>query len=193
MQGTVFFIGAGPGDPELITVKGLRLLQQADLVLYAGSLVPRALAALAGPRAELRDSSGMTLEETHALMREAVEAGKQVVRLHTGDAGLYGALREQKALLDADGIPCAVVPGISAAFAAAAAAGVGFTVPERVQSLAITEFVATARSARRTLVSGIARGTGAPAGGARGAVRSQSGGLVTGQGLSKLARHCGRR
>lgn len=134
----VWFVGAGPGDPELITVKGLRLLQQADLALYAGSLVPRELAALAGPAAELHDSSGMTLEQTHALMCDAVRAGKRVVRLHTGDAGLYGTLREQKALLDAEGIPCAVVPGVSAAFAAAAAAGVAFTVPERVQSMAIT-------------------------------------------------------
>ena len=134
----VWFVGAGPGDPELITVKGQRLIREADLVLYAGSLVPEEIAAQAGPGAEIRDSSGMTLEETHALMAEAVARGKMVVRLHTGDAALYGAMREQKLLLDAAGISSAVVPGVSAAFAAAAAAGVSFTVPETVQSFAIT-------------------------------------------------------
>lgn len=138
MSGRVVFIGAGPGDPELITVKGLRFLQAADLVLYAGSLVPRDLAALAGEKAELHDSSSMTLEETHALMRDAARQGKLVARLHTGDPLLYGAAREQMVLLEADGIDCEVVPGVSALFAAAAAAKVNLTVPGAVQSLAVT-------------------------------------------------------
>lgn len=136
--GMVWFIGAGPGDPELITVKGRRLIEQADLVLYAGSLVPQALVACAKKEARVLDSSGMTLAETHGLMAGAVRAGQLVARVHTGDPMLYGAVREQMALLQADGLPYAVVPGVSALFAAAAAAGVSLTVPERVQSLAVT-------------------------------------------------------
>jgi precorrin-4/cobalt-precorrin-4 C11-methyltransferase len=134
----VWFVGAGPGDPELITVKGRRLLSEADFILYAGSLVPRAMLAGARPTARIADSSSLTLEETHALLCASVRAGETAVRLHTGDGGLFGAMREQKLLLDAQGIPNAVVPGVSAAFAAAAAAGVGFTVPETTQSLVLT-------------------------------------------------------
>ncbi|MDR0339555.1 MAG: precorrin-4 C(11)-methyltransferase [Desulfovibrio sp.] len=136
--GMVSFIGAGPGDPELITVKGQRLIREADLVLYAGSLVPRAVVACAKAEARVLDSASMTLEETHALMRDAALAGQNVARVHTGDPMLYGAAREQMCLLKQDGIPCRVVPGVSAAFAAAAAAGASLTVPECVQSLALT-------------------------------------------------------
>jgi precorrin-4/cobalt-precorrin-4 C11-methyltransferase len=134
--GMVWFVGAGPGDPELITVKGRRLLAEADFILYAGSLIPPAM--MAETRARIVDSSSLTLEETHALLCASARAGETAVRLHTGDGGLYGAMREQKLLLDAQGIPNAVVPGVSAAFAAAAAAGVSFTVPETTQSLVMT-------------------------------------------------------
>lgn len=137
-HGMVWFIGAGPGDPELITVKGKRLIEEADVVLYAGSLVPVALVACAKAGAEVIDSAPLNLEETHAIMRDAARAGKMVARVHTGDAALYGAMREQKMLLDADGIASRVVPGVTAGFAAAAAAGVGFTVPEVVQAVAFT-------------------------------------------------------
>lgn len=137
-SGKVWFIGAGPGDPELITVKGRRLISEADLVLYAGSLVPKEVVACAKPEARVVDSAPLTLEQTHELMRGTALAGGMVARVHTGDPMLYGAAREQMILLEQEGIPCAVVPGISAAFAAAAAAGVSFTIPELVQSLAIT-------------------------------------------------------
>jgi len=137
-KGMVWFIGAGPGDPELVTVKGRRLISEADLVVYAGSLVPREIVACAKAEARVIDSAPLHLEEIHALMRDAALAGGLVARVHTGDPLLYGAAREQMALLEADGVACAVVPGISAAFAAAAAGGVSFTVPEAVQSLAIT-------------------------------------------------------
>jgi precorrin-4/cobalt-precorrin-4 C11-methyltransferase len=136
--GMVWFIGAGPGDPELITVKGRRLIGEADLVLYAGSLVPPEVVAHAKAGARVIDSASMTLEETHALMRETALTGGLVARVHTGDPLLYGAAREQMLLLERDGVPCAVVPGVTAAFAAAAAAGASFTVPETIQSLAIT-------------------------------------------------------
>lgn len=144
--GMVSFIGAGPGDPELITVKGRRLIQEADLVLYAGSLVPAALVSCAKNGARVMDSSPMTLEETHEAMRETVFAGGNVARVHTGDPALYGAVREQALLLERDNIAYRIIPGVTAAFAAAAAARVSLTVPETVQSFAIT------RAAGRTNV-----------------------------------------
>ncbi len=136
--GKVYFIGAGPGDPELLTLKAARLIAGADLVLYAGSLVPRAVVAGAKPGAAVIDSAPLNLEETHALMRGRALEGGTVARVHTGDPGLYGAVREQARLLDADGIPWEVVPGVTAAFAAAAAAGVSLTEPGGSQSLIIT-------------------------------------------------------
>jgi precorrin-4/cobalt-precorrin-4 C11-methyltransferase len=134
----VFFIGAGPGNPDLITVRGRDLVSRADLVLYAGSLVPAEVVACARPGARVRDSAGMSLEETHALMLETVRRGGLVARVHTGDPSLYGSVREQAALLDRDGVAWSVIPGVTAAFAAAARAGVSFTVPEGTQSLVIT-------------------------------------------------------
>jgi precorrin-4/cobalt-precorrin-4 C11-methyltransferase len=134
----VYFIGAGPGDPELLTVKGRRLIAEADLVLYAGSLVPAEVVAGAGPNARVADSAPMSLDETHALMVEAVASGGTVARVHTGDPSLYGAIREQIALLDEAGITYEVVPGVTAGFAAAAAAGRSYTVPEVTQTLIFT-------------------------------------------------------
>ncbi|WP_272701051.1 precorrin-4 C(11)-methyltransferase [Desulfovibrio sp. Fe33] len=134
----VYFIGAGPGDPELLTVKGRRLIAEADLVLYAGSLVPAEVVAGAGPNARVADSAPMSLEETHALMAETVASGGKVARVHTGDPSLYGAIREQMALLDEAGITHEVVPGVTAGFAAAAAAGRSYTVPEVTQTLIFT-------------------------------------------------------
>lgn len=134
----VYFIGAGPGDPELLTVKAQRLIAEADLVLYAGSLVPREVLAGARPGARVADSSSMTLDETHALLCETVAGGGLAARVHTGDPSLFGAVREQAALLDRDGVPWEVVPGVTAAFAAAAMAGISFTVPGRTQSLVFT-------------------------------------------------------
>jgi len=135
---SVFFVGAGPGDPDLITVRGRRAVREADLVLYAGSLVPREVVACARPEARVEDSSPMTLQETHALMKETVQTGGRVARVHTGDPSLFGAMREQMALLDRDGISYCVIPGVTVAFAAAAAAGVSFTLPEKTQSLILT-------------------------------------------------------
>lgn len=134
----VFFIGAGPGDPELLTLKAARLIESADLVLYTGSLVPPAVVGHAKPGARVLDSSPLTLEETHALLVECVRAGGDAARVHTGDPGLYGAVAEQSALLDRDGVEWEIVPGVTAAFAAAAAAGVGFTAPGVSQSLIVT-------------------------------------------------------
>lgn len=137
-RGEVWFIGAGPGAADLMTLRGSRLIAEADLVLYAGSLVPEEAIGHARPEAVRRDSSTMTLQETHALIKEFAQKGQNTARVHTGDPSLYGALLEQTRLLDADGIPWSVVPGVSVAFAAAAAAGQSFTLPEIRQTLVIT-------------------------------------------------------
>ena len=159
----VRFIGAGPGDPELITVKGMRYLSEADRVIYAGSLVPKTLLCHCRKDVKAIDSASLTLARTHALLKEGYEAGERVVRLHTGDPSLYGAIREQIDLLDRDGIPHEVVPGVSAAFAAAAAIDQELTLPEVSQTVILTrmggrtpvpdkEKLATLASHRATMV-----------------------------------------
>lgn len=134
----IVFCGAGPGDPELITVKGQKALGRADLVLYAGSLVPESVLAWAPPAARRVSSADLDLEGIVALMAEAYHAGRQVVRLHTGDPSLYGAIHEQMAALRARAIPFRIVPGVTAAFAAAAAMGIEYTLPEKTQTVILT-------------------------------------------------------
>lgn len=134
----VYFIGAGPGDPELITVKGARLLAEADVVIYAGSLVNPAVLRYAAETAERYDSAGLTLEEIMGVMERSVRAGKTVARLHSGDPSLYGAIGEQMDRLAERGIPYEVVPGVSSCLAAAATLGREFTVPGGTQTLILT-------------------------------------------------------
>ena len=117
----VYFVGAGAGDPELLTVKGKRLIDNADTIIYAGSLVNPAVLADRRPDCQVYDSAGMTLEEVLAVMQETEAQGKTTVRVHTGDASIYGAIREQLDALDKLGIPHTVVPGVSSFLAAAAA------------------------------------------------------------------------
>ena len=132
----VHFVGAGPGDPELITVKGQRLLREADLVIFTGSLVPRTL--LEGLKADLRDSAGMNLDEVFALILQAWQGEKRIVRLHTGDPSIYGAINEQIALLRSHTIPFSVVPGVSSGLASAAALKTELTLPEVSQTVIFT-------------------------------------------------------
>ncbi len=132
----VYFVGAGPGDPDLLTLKGRRLLDQADLIIFAGSLVNPAL--LAGVRAEIHDSAALNLEEIVTLMIDAHRQGRRVVRLHTGDPAIFGAIREQMVKLDSEGIPYEVVPGVSSMAAAAAALKAELTLPELSQTVIIT-------------------------------------------------------
>jgi precorrin-4/cobalt-precorrin-4 C11-methyltransferase len=134
----VVFVGAGPGDAELITVKGARLLREADVVVYAGSLVDLELVKTYASNARIFDSAGMTLEETTRALAEAALAGKRVVRLHTGDPSIFGAIQEQMAELDRLGIPYEVVPGVTSAFAAAATLKQELTLPEVTQTVIIT-------------------------------------------------------
>ncbi len=130
------FVGAGPGDPELITVKGKRLLNEADLVVYAGSLVNPEL--LVGLSAKTVDSNGLSLEETNSRILEALRRGEKVVRLHSGDPSLYGAILEQMKPLEGEGVEVEVVPGVSSLFASAAALKTQLTLKGVSESLIVT-------------------------------------------------------
>ena len=134
----IHFVGAGPGAPDLITLRGARLLCEADVVIWAGSLVNPALLDNCKAECEIFDSSRMTLDEVLAVMERAEAEGKTTVRLHTGDPSLYGALREQLDALRERGVACDVTPGVSSLFGAAAALGAEFTLPGVSQSLIVT-------------------------------------------------------
>ncbi|HZT07183.1 MAG TPA: precorrin-4 C(11)-methyltransferase [Chloroflexota bacterium] len=136
--GHVYFIGAGPGAPDLMTVRGQSLVRQADLVVFADSLVDPRVCEVARPGATVIGSSGLTLEEMSDRMIAAAREGQTVARLQSGDPAIYGALHEQIARLDAAGVPWTIVPGVSSAFAAAAALGVELTVPSVAQSVILT-------------------------------------------------------
>lgn len=135
---TVHFIGAGPGDPELLTLRAQRLIRACPVCLYAGSLVPAAVVAEAPLGALVRDTASMTLEETHAEIVAAHGRGEDVARVHSGDPSLYGAIAEQIRLLRRDAIPYAITPGVPAYAAAAAALGQELTIPEVAQSIVLT-------------------------------------------------------
>lgn len=137
-SGFIDIVGAGPGDPELVSVRGKRLLESADLILYAGSLVPVELTEYAKPGATVRSSATMTLEEQFALMKDFYDRGLHIVRLHTGDPCIYGAIQEQMAFFDQYDMRYRITPGISSFLAAAAALQSQFTIPEKVQSIILT-------------------------------------------------------
>lgn len=134
----VHFIGAGPGAPDLITVRGLKLIERAPVVLYAGSLVPEAVIARAAKGARVVDTASLTLDEIIAEMKSAHDAGKDVARVHSGDPSIYGAIAEQMRRLDALGIPYDVTPGVPAYAAAAAALKCELTLPEVSQTVILT-------------------------------------------------------
>jgi precorrin-4/cobalt-precorrin-4 C11-methyltransferase len=136
MTGKVYFIGAGPGDPELITIKGRRLLDKADVIIYAGSLVNKEL--LEGVRAEIFDSANMTLDQIMKVINTSISNGKTVVRLHTGDTSFYSAISEQIERLRELSIEYEVVPGVSSAMAGAAILGQELTIPEVSQTVIFT-------------------------------------------------------
>ena len=138
MSGRVYFVGAGPGDPDLLTLKAQRLISQAGVIIYAGSLVNPDVLAHARPDAECHDSAGMKLAEQVEVMRAAVQRGQTVVRLHTGDPSLYGAILEQMRELEKVEVPYQIVPGVTSAFAAAAALGIELTVPGDTQTAIFT-------------------------------------------------------
>lgn len=134
----VSFIGAGPGDPELLTIKGKRLIDSADIIIYAGSLVNPKVLADAKKDARIFNSAGMTLEEVLDVMQKGEAAGKKVVRVHTGDPAIYGSHREQMDALDRMGITYEVIPGVSSFLATAAALKKEYTLPGVSQTVILT-------------------------------------------------------
>ena len=136
--GHIEIVGAGPGDPDLVSVRGRRMLERADLILYAGSLVPKALTECHKPGAIVRSSADMNLEEQCALMKEHYDKGHFIVRLHTGDPCIFGAIQEQMAFFDANNMDYHITPGISSFLAAAAELQSQFTIPERCQTIILT-------------------------------------------------------
>jgi precorrin-4/cobalt-precorrin-4 C11-methyltransferase len=136
--GEVLFVGAGPGDPELITIKGLKALRQAEVVVYAGSLVNPALLDECPQGCEIHDSAPLNLDQVLEILIAGCRANKKVVRLHTGDPALYGAIQEQMEALDAAEIGYAVIPGVTATFAAAASLKQELTLPGVSQTMTLT-------------------------------------------------------
>ena len=138
MAGKVYFIGAGPGDPELLTLKAKRILEQAEVIIYADSLIDPRVCEGAREDAELHKSAALSLDQTTEIIVKAAAQGKTVARLQSGDPSIYGAIREQIEALKESGVEVEVVPGVSSVFAAAAALKAEFTVPEITQTLIIT-------------------------------------------------------
>jgi precorrin-4 C11-methyltransferase len=137
-SGHIEIVGAGPGDPDLVSVRGRKFLERADLILYAGSLVPRELTFCAKPGATVRSSADLDLEEQFELMKQFYDQGKLIVRLHTGDPCIYGAIQEQMAFFDQYGMSYHITPGISSFLAAAAELRSQFTIPEKCQTIILT-------------------------------------------------------
>ena len=137
-NGHIEIVGAGPGDPDLVSVRGRKMLERADLILYAGSLVPKALTECHKPGAVVRSSADLNLEEQCALMKEHYDKGHFIVRLHTGDPCIFGAIQEQMAFFDQNGMDYHITPGISSFLAAAAELQSQFTIPERCQTIILT-------------------------------------------------------
>ncbi len=135
----VYFIGAGPGDKELITLKALKIIEKADVIIYAGSLVNKEIINFCkNQNVQVYNSAKMTLEETDKVIKDNVKQGKLVVRLHTGDPSIYGAILEQIILLEKENIDYTIIPGVSSAFAAAASIKSEFTLPEISQTVIFT-------------------------------------------------------
>jgi precorrin-4/cobalt-precorrin-4 C11-methyltransferase len=154
---TVYFIGAGPGDPELITVKGQRLIRECPLVLYTGSLVPKEVILAANAQAEIINTATMDLAQIIATIRAAHEQGLNIARVHTGDPSLYSAIGEQLRELKKLSIPYQVIPGVTVAFAAAAALGCELTLPGITQTLILTRYAGKTPVPERECLAELAR------------------------------------
>lgn len=138
MENIVYFIGAGPGDPDLITVKGRKILSEADVIIYAGSLVSKEHFEYCKENVEVHNSASMTLQEVIDVIKKSYDENKKIVRLHTGDPAIYGAIKEQMDELEKFNIPYEVIPGVSSFTAAAAAIKKEFTLPNVSQTIILT-------------------------------------------------------
>ncbi|WP_427338814.1 precorrin-4 C(11)-methyltransferase [Caloranaerobacter sp. DY30410] len=152
----VYFIGAGPGDPELITIKGAKIIANADIIIYAGSLVNDEILNNRKIDADVYNSAFMTLEEIIDVMEKGVKEGKIVARVHTGDPSIYGAIREQMDILERKGIECEVIPGVSSFVAAAAAIKKEFTLPGVSQTVILTRMEGRTKVPEREKIESLA-------------------------------------
>ncbi len=152
----VYFVGCGPGDPELITIKAKKLLQKADIVVYSGSLIPNEIVRLC-KKAKLYDAAKLVREEIFKILRDGALKGELVVRLHDGDPSIYGAIREQTDNLKKDGIQFEVVPGITSFLASAAALGCELTLPGVTQTIIITRAESRTKVPTREKISELAK------------------------------------
>jgi precorrin-4/cobalt-precorrin-4 C11-methyltransferase len=135
---TVFFVGSGPGDPELITIKAKKLLEEADVIIYSGSLLNPKVLQYAKKQAQLHDASLLDREKIYQILRDSTNEGKVAIRFHDGDPGLFSTIREQIDKLEKDGIQCKVIPGITAILGAASAMNLELTLPGNTQTVIIT-------------------------------------------------------
>ncbi len=135
---TVYFVGSGPGDPELITIKAKKLIEQADIIVYSGSLLNPKILEYAKKDAQLYDAALLDRENIYSILRDSTKQGKLAIRFHDGDPGLFSTIREQIDKLEKDGLRCIVVPGITAILGAAAAMNLELTLPGNTQTLIIT-------------------------------------------------------
>lgn len=152
----VYFIGAGPGDVELLTIKGKRIIEQADVIIYADSLVNPEICSLAKQGAEIYGSAKLCLEEITEIILHSVAQGKVIARIHSGDPAIFGALLEQMAILENSGISYEVVPGVSSVFAAAAALQAELTAPDISQTVIISRITGRTKVPRTEKLSDLA-------------------------------------
>ena len=152
----VFFVGCGPGDPELITVKAKKLIQKADVVVYSGSLIPEPILKLC-KKGKLHDAAGLVREEIFDLLYKNAKKGKLVVRLHDGDPSIYGAIKEQIDNLEKKGIKSIVIPGVTAFLASAAALGMQLTLPGVTQTIIVTRAESRTKVPKREKISELAK------------------------------------
>jgi len=153
----IYFVGAGSGAPDLITLRGQKLLQQADVIIYAGSLVNPQLLKERKPECSVYNSAELTLEEVIEVMKSAEQKGKMTVRLHTGDPCLYGAVREQMDLLEQAGIPYESCPGVSSFCGAASSLNLEYTLPDVSQSVIITRMAGRTPVPEREEIASLAK------------------------------------
>lgn len=153
----VYFVGAGSGAPDLITVRGKNQLEEADVIIYAGSLVNKELLSYAKEECKIYNSASMTLDEVIEVMEQAEKQGKNTVRLHTGEPSIYGAIREQMDLLDEKGISYESCPGVSACFGAASSLNLEFTLPDVSQSLIITRMEGRTKVPKKESIESFAK------------------------------------
>jgi len=155
-KGTVYFVGCGPGDPELVTIKAQNLIRAADVMVYSGSLIPEQVVSMARDGAELHDASGMIREEILEILYKGASQGRTTVRLHDGDPAIYGAIREQTDELKKRGVSSVVVPGVTSFLASAAALGSQLTLPGVTQTMIITRAESRTKVPDAERISGLA-------------------------------------